>query len=130
MRRSCLAAGAVIALLPFGGAHPAAADPTEVRIAGVYGLVSLPVYVAMDQHLVEAQAKALGLPEVKASFKMVSGGANAGDLLVSGNVDVAAASITNMLGLWDKTRPFKQKSIRRIMPLTDSPAFLITTNPA
>jgi NitT/TauT family transport system substrate-binding protein len=129
MKRSCLGAAAAIALLLLGGSHPAGADPNEVKIGGVYGLASLPVYVAMELHLVEAQAKALGLPDVKASFRIVSGGANAADLLVSGNVDVAAASITNMMVLWDKTRSLKQKSIRGIMPLTDSPVFLITTDP-
>jgi NitT/TauT family transport system substrate-binding protein len=128
MKRSCLAAAAAIALL-LGGPHPADADPNEVTIGGVYGLASLPVYVAMELHLVEAQAKALGLPDVKASFRIVSGGANAADLLVSSNVDVAAASITNMMVLWDKTRSLKQKSIRGMMPLADSPVFLITTDP-
>jgi NitT/TauT family transport system substrate-binding protein len=125
----CLSAAAAIALLLLGDPRPALADQNEVKIGGVYGLISLPIYVAMEQHLIEAQAKALGLPDVKASYKIVSGGANAADLLVSGNLDVAATSITNMMVLWDKTRSLKQKAIRGIMPLTDSPVFLITADP-
>jgi NitT/TauT family transport system substrate-binding protein len=125
-----LCAGALLMAVALAGSlREAAAEAAEVRIAGVYGLINLPVYVAMEKHFVEKQANAAGLPDVKVSFMVVSGGANAADLILSNNVDVAAVGITNMMVLWDKTRTLKKRAVRGMMALCDSPVFLITTDP-
>src|SRR5258707_4165505 len=123
-----LCAGALLVAVALGSIREAAAEAAEVRIAGVNGLINLPIYVAMEKHFVEKQASAAGLRDVKVSFMVVSGGANAADLILSNNVDVAAVSITNMMVLWDKTRTLKQRAVRGMMALCDSPVFLITTD--
>jgi NitT/TauT family transport system substrate-binding protein len=107
----------------------AKAETSNVRIAGVYGLINLPVYVALEKHMIEEQARLAGLPAIKVTPTIVSGGANAADLLLSGNVDVAAASITNLLVLWDRTHEMGPRQVRGMSALADSPVFLITADP-
>jgi NitT/TauT family transport system substrate-binding protein len=120
--------GLVIGLVVLAGRN-AAAETDAVRLAGVYGLINLPIYVAVEMHMIEAQARSAGLPGVKVITSMVSGGANAADLVLSGNVDVAAVSITNMLVLWDRTHDMGPRQVRGMAALVDSPVFLITVDP-
>src|ERR1700692_3724731 len=46
----------------------AAAETPPLCIAGVYGWGNLPVYVAVDRHLIEARAAAAGIPGLKITY--------------------------------------------------------------
>jgi NitT/TauT family transport system substrate-binding protein len=126
--KACIAA-AFIASSAAGAIGHAAAETNEIRVSGVFGLSNLPVYVAVERHLIEARAQAVGLPDVKVTLIRVSGGAAAADLLLSGNADIASAGATNLMVLWDKTLNLKQGQVRGIMALCDSPISLISVDP-
>jgi NitT/TauT family transport system substrate-binding protein len=126
--KACIAA-AFIAAAAAGTIGHAAAETNEIRISNVFGLSSLPVYIAVERHLIEARAKAAGLPDLKVTLVRVSGGTTAADLLLSGNSDIASSGVTNMMVLWDRTLKLKQGQVRGIMALSDSVISLISVDP-
>src|SRR5579872_6556904 len=93
----------LLAALALLVARPAAAESDTVRIAQLYGLVYLPSYVAIEQHLIEQHAQAAGLGVVTVAVKRVSSGPVANDMLLSDSVDLAMGGYGPMLTLWDKT---------------------------
>ena len=57
----------LLAGLLLAAAH-AQAETDTVRIAMPYGLGYLPVYVALDLHLIEQHAAAAGLGDIKVTY--------------------------------------------------------------
>src|SRR6185437_12921679 len=80
---AALVAATVIATLPV-----ARAEVSEIRIAQQYGINYLTLMVMEDRKLVEAQARRVGLGEVKVSWPKMSSGAAMNDALLSGNLEV------------------------------------------
>lgn len=103
------------------------AEQNMVRIAQPYGLVYLPSYVAVDQHLIEQHAKAAGLGDISVSLTHMASGPAASDMLLSGNADLAMGGFGPAFTIWDKTHGPEQ--VRGVMPLSSSPVFLISVDP-
>jgi NitT/TauT family transport system substrate-binding protein len=106
----------------------AKAEVTTVTIGETFGLTHLPSYVVADQHLVEAQARARGLPPIKVEFKQVSNGNVVADLLLSGGVNIATSGVVPFLTLQDKVK--RAAPIKGIAALSQCNDFLMTTDPA
>lgn len=105
----------------------ARAEETTVRIAQQFGLSYLPLHVAIDQKLIEKQAKALGLDGVKVEVATIASGAAVNDALISGSVDIAMAGSTVLLNLWDKT--VGRDVIKGVMAIADTPIYFNTIDP-
>jgi NitT/TauT family transport system substrate-binding protein len=105
----------------------ARAEQSMVRIAQPYGLVYLPSYVAVDQHLIEQHAKAAGLGDISVTLAHMASGPAASDMLLSGNADLAMGGFGPAFTIWDKTHGTRQ--VRGVMPLSSSPVFLISVDP-
>ncbi|MFX5756709.1 hypothetical protein ABTE27_22425, partial [Acinetobacter baumannii] len=69
-----------------------------------YGILYLPIMVMASEHLLEKQAKAAGLGDVKASYRILDGGNVINDAMLSGALDIASLGVPGFLTLWDKTR--------------------------
>jgi NitT/TauT family transport system substrate-binding protein len=110
-----------------GAVACANAEAGEVRIAQTYGLTYLPTYVVAQQKLIEKHAKAAGLGDVKVTLTLVGNAGLAGDLLLSGNSDIAASALGQLLTMWDKTRGAQK--VRGIVPTAISHLYLITVDP-
>ena len=82
---------------------PAYAEVNEIRIAKQPGLGYLQMIVMEENRLIEKQAKARGLGDVKVSWITFNSGGTSTDALLSGNLDIVASGATNMLLLWSKT---------------------------
>ena len=93
-----------LASLVAGAVTPVRAEVNEVRFARNLGLGYLPLYVMQAQKLVEAQAAAAGLGEVKAVYLPVGSPGAVNDTLLSGNADFGIAGIHGMIIAWDKTQ--------------------------
>ena len=124
-----IAAGLVAVALASACLAPRArAETSEVRILQLYGLIFLPVYVMVDQKLIEKHAKAAGLGDIKVTLTRASSGAAAADYILSGSTDIAVSGNTTFLTIWDKTLRTNNK-VRGMMAVCDTPAYLITTDP-
>ena len=108
-------------------ALPARAEVAEVRLTQQFGLSYLPLIVARVNHLIEKQAKAAGIDDLKVSFTQLSGGAAINDALLAGAVDYGVAGIAPALVAWDKTRG--NADIKAVAAL-DSIAVYLNTNKA
>src|SRR6267154_265838 len=95
-----LAAIAMATLL----SNAAFAETNEIRIAKQYGLGYLQMMVMEDQKMVEKQAKAAGLGDVKVTWATFRSSDVMNDALLSGSVDFVCLGIPGMATIWGKTR--------------------------
>ena len=124
--RSFLAAALVIVTAL---AVPARAQVPEIRLARQYSMGYLQFNVMEHQNLIEKQAKALGIPEVKVSWHVFNGPAAINDALLSGGIDIASGGTPGLLVLWSKTKGTPQE-VRGISALSSQPFLMNTRNPA
>ncbi len=102
-RRALLQAVALTAAL-LGLAGHAAAEQNELRIAKQYGLGYLQMMVMEDQKIVEANAKAAGIPELKVTWATFRSSDVMNDALLSSSVDFVCLGIPGIATIWGKTK--------------------------
>ncbi|HJU22171.1 MAG TPA: ABC transporter substrate-binding protein, partial [Casimicrobiaceae bacterium] len=113
--------------LTFGTGH---AEVGEIRIAQQYGINYLPLMVMEDGHLIEAQARQLGLGDLKVVWSKMSSGAAMNDALLSGNLDIASGGVGPIVVLWAKTSALPAaERVKGIAALDSMPVVLNTRNP-
>jgi NitT/TauT family transport system substrate-binding protein len=117
------------ALLALSLASPASADADEVRIVRQFGIHYLPLVVMEHEKLVEKQAAARGMPNLKVTWAQLSGGASVNDALLSGAVDYSAGGTGPLIVLWDKTKGGKG-DVKAVAAVSDVPMTLLSRNPA
>ena len=118
MLASCMAAAA---------AH---SEVSELRISYGYGVLYLPLMIMDSERLMEKQAKATGLGEVKASYRVLDGGNVINDAMLSGALDIASIGVPGFLTLWAKAKDNPALEIRGLSSLSSSSMYLMTRNPA
>jgi len=117
-------AGFVLASLSVCGCA-AAAESNEINIAQQYGVAFLPLMVMERDKLIEKQARALGLGEVKVGWIKVAGPSVMNDGLISGALQFAALGAPSLITLWDKTGG----QVKGASAMTTYPLYLVTRNP-
>ncbi|MFL5427760.1 MAG: ABC transporter substrate-binding protein [Myxococcales bacterium] len=113
-----------VVLLPFA----ARAETGEIRCAQQYGLSYLALMMMEDGHLVEKQAKRLGLGDVKATWAKLGGPGAMNDALLSGGLDFATGGVPSLITLWAKTKG-SGLEVRGVAALNDMPVELVVANP-
>src|SRR5438094_7825360 len=123
----CIAAlGGMLAL---GIAAPAYAETGEVRAAQQFGLSYLALMIMEDSKLVEKQAKASGLGDIKVTWAKLGGPGAMNDALLSGSLDFATGGVPSLITLWSKTRG-SPNEVRGVGALNSMPVNLVTSNPS
>lgn len=124
---------ALVGLVGLGfalSATTARAEVGEIRIAQQYGINYLPLMVMEDRHLIEAQARRLGLGDLKVTWSKMSSGAAMNDALLSGSLDIASGGVGPMVTLWAKTSTLPPaQQVKGIAALDSMPVVLNTRNP-
>jgi len=92
------------ALAALAWSVPAAAEQGELRIAKQYGLGYLQMIVMEDQKIVEANAKAAGMPDLKVTWATFRSSDVMNDALLSGSVDFVCLGIPGIATIWAKTK--------------------------
>jgi NitT/TauT family transport system substrate-binding protein len=110
----------------FGGVA-VAQEQREIRIAKQFGIGYLPLEVMEVRHLIEKQAKAAGLPDIKVEWSQLSSGAPMNDALLSGNLDFASGGVGPMLTIWAKTKG--NYNVKATSSINSMPLYLTTINP-
>ena len=108
-------------------ALPARADVNEIKIGKQYGLPYIQFVIMEDQGLIEKQAKAQGLSDLKVVWTTLGGPAQINDGIISGAIDVGAVGLPNLITLWEKTRT--NVKVRAIAGLNFMPLILLTRDP-
>ncbi len=117
----------VLAVLLLIASTAARAETDAVRIAMPYGLGYLPVYVALDLHLIEQHAAAAGLGDIKVTYQHMASGPATSDLILAGDADIGMGGFGPAFVMWDKTRGAQK--VRGVVPLCASTVMLLSVDP-
>jgi NitT/TauT family transport system substrate-binding protein len=118
-----LTAASLLAL----GAAPAKAEVGEVTIAKQYGLLFLPLIIMEQNRMMEKQAEALGVPNLKVNWQRMTGGNVMNDALLSGSLDFASGGVPPFIILWSKTQG--NLDVRAVAAMDSLPIYLNTRDP-
>jgi NitT/TauT family transport system substrate-binding protein len=110
-------------------ARSARAEASGLRIARQYGLPYLPLMVMEHEKLVEKHLAGSGQPNARVEWVQMGGTAALTDALLSGSVDFAAAGVTALITLWDKTVGTAREVVG-LSAVQNQPYMLVTNNPA
>jgi len=124
MNRSSLvlAAGLAVSL---AAALAAPARAQEVRIARQFSMGYLQFNVMEHEKLLEKNAAALGLKDVKINWAIFNGPDAMNNALISDSVDIVAGGVPGLLTLWNRTRGTANE-VKGISALSSQP-FLLNT---
>ena len=123
MRLPFLFAG-LAAIVWSAGAH---AEVKEVRAAKQFGLGYLQLVLMEDQKLIEKQAKAAGLGDIKVEWSTFRSSDVMNDALLSGSVDFVSLGVPGLATIWAKTRG--NIDVRGASGLNAAPLLLVTRDP-
>ncbi len=127
LRRRIAALGTATALLLATCLPSQAHAEGQIRIAEQFGVVYLLLNIAQDLQLIEKNAKAQGVDNVKVEFIKLSGGSAINDALLAGQIDITGAGVGPLLTIWDRTKG--RQNVRGVASLGNFPNYLVTTNP-
>ena len=97
-------AAAAVALFALAHLQPAAAEATSLRAAKQFGLGYVQFMIMEDLQLVEKQAKAAGLGDIKVEWNTFRSSDVMNDALLSGSVDFVSLGIPGLMTIWDRTK--------------------------
>ena len=83
---------------------PARAEQGELRVAKQYGLGYLQMMVLEDQKIVEKNAAAAGLGDIRVTWATFRSSDVMNDALLSGSVDFVCLGIPGLATIWGKTK--------------------------
>ncbi len=119
---------AMAAALAAAIASAAHAEVKEVRMSKQFGLPYLPMIVIEAQHLIEKNAKAAGLGDVKTTWTQRAGPAAELDALLAGQADFIGPGVPTLATIWDKTTGTPSEA-RALIAMQSMPYVLVTRNP-
>lgn len=125
-RRTLLVGLALVAAM--GAAAAARAETHEIRFAKQFSMGYVQFDVIENRKLIEKQAAALGLANVKVTWAVFNGPAGVNDALLSNSVDIAAGGVPALVTLWAKTKGTALQ-IKGISALSSQPFLLNTRDP-
>lgn len=102
IRMIVAAAGAT--LLAAAASSSACAEANVLRAAKQFGLGYVQYMIMEDQQLVEKQAKAAGLGDIKVEWNTFRSSDVMNDALISGNVDFVSLGVPGLMTIWDRTK--------------------------
>jgi NitT/TauT family transport system substrate-binding protein len=111
------------------GISPARADVSSINFVRQFGIAYLPFLIMEEDRLIEKHAAALGLPDFKVNWTVLSNGGATNDGLLSGQLSFGVGAVPAMLVLWDKTRN-TPNAVRGVVGVAVMPTELNTKNPA
>ena len=120
--------GSLAALIGVATAAPAFAEVDEVRLVRQFGIHYLPLVIMEHEKLVEKEAAARGMANLKVTWAQLSGGASVNDALLSGAVEYSAGGVGPLIVLWDKTQGGKG-DVKAVAAVSDVPMTLVTRDP-
>ncbi len=109
-------------------AGSARAETGEVRAAQQFGLSYLALMIMEDSKLIEKQAQAAGLGEIKVTWAKLGGPGAMNDALLSGSLDFASGGVPSLITLWSKTHGTPNE-VKGVGALNSMPVNLVTSNP-
>lgn len=118
----------IAASIFFAAGTNAVAEVSEVGIAQQYGISYLPLMVMEEGKLLEKEAKAAGLGDIKVTWAKFAGGNVMNDALLAGDLQFASGGVGPFVTLWSKTKG--NIGVKAVAAMNSMPLLLNTRNPA
>ena len=106
----------------------ARAELTEIKVAQQYGISYLPLMLMEEQKLIEKQARANGIPDLKVGWAKFAGGNVMNDALLSNSLQFASGGVGPLVTLWSRTKG--NLDVKAVAAINSMPLLLNTRNPA
>ena len=128
MRRLALSLMLISVLIAGGRSTPAAAQEVkEIAIAQQFGAIFIPLMAMENLQLVEKQATARGIGDVKVTWAKLAGPSVMVDAILSGNLHFSAQGVPSLALMWDRTKA--GVGVRAVSAITNTDIYLNTRNP-
>jgi NitT/TauT family transport system substrate-binding protein len=111
-----------------GASLSARAEVSEVGIAQQFGISYLPLMIMEENKLLEKEAKAAGLGDIKVNWAKFAGGNVMNDAILSGDLHFASGGVGPFVTLWAKTKD--NIGVKAVYAMNSMPLYLNTRNPA
>jgi NitT/TauT family transport system substrate-binding protein len=114
-----------IALSAVLAAPVSAAESNQFRVGRQPGLVYLQAIIMEEKKLIEKHAAALGLPDLKVEYSIITSGGVMTEAILSNSIDMAITGVSNLLLVWGKTNG----QIKSVSGMAGVPFRMLTRNP-
>ena len=108
----------------------ASAEVSQLRISRGFGVHYLPLYVMEAKGLLQKQAAAAGLGDIKTEFLLVDGGNHINDAILAGSIDIASTGTGGFLTLWAKAKGNPKLEVIGLGGSASGGMTMTTRNPA
>jgi NitT/TauT family transport system substrate-binding protein len=126
--RQVVFAFAVAVVLLTGRFTPAAGQEVkEIALAQQFGAIFIPLMAMENMQLIERQAQARGIADLKVSWAKLAGPSVMVDAILSGNLHFSAQGVPSLSLMWDRTRT--GVGVKAVSAITNTEIYLNTRNP-
>jgi NitT/TauT family transport system substrate-binding protein len=129
MRRAVLClvlALAMIALKPAAKAE--AQEIKEITLAQQFGAIFIPLMAMENLQLIEKQAAAQGIGDLKVNWAKMAGPSVMVDAIISGNLHFSAQGVPSLALMWDRTKG--GVGVKAISAITNTDIYSTRATPA
>jgi NitT/TauT family transport system substrate-binding protein len=128
MRRPALSLMVITALIAGAPSTSATAqEVNEIAIAQQFGAIFIPLMAMENLQLVEKQATARGIGNLKVNWAKLAGPSVMVDAILSGNLHFSAQGVPSLALMWDRTKG--GIGVRAVSAITNTDIYLNTRNP-
>ena len=128
MRRGALSLTLGLGLLLSRLVNPVAAQEVkEIAVAQQFGAIFIPLMAMEHLQLIEGQARAHGIGDLKVSWARLAGPSVMVDAILSGNLHFSAQGVPSLSLMWDRTR--SGVGVKAVSAITNTDIYLNTRNP-
>lgn len=127
MKRPLIAAAVALCLVPAAPVQRLRAEVNEIALAQQFGAIFIPLMAMEHDKLVEREAAARGMPDLKVTWTKMAGPSVMVDALISGNLHFSAQGVPSMALLWDRTK--NSVGLKGVSAITNTDIYLNTRNP-
>ena len=129
MRRLAPSLMVITALIAGGPPTPSAAQEVkEIAVAQQFGAIFIPLMAMENLQLIEKQATARGIGDVKVNWAKLAGPSVMVDAILSGNLHFSAQGVPSLALMWDRTKG--SVGVRAVSAITNTDIYLNTRNPS
>ena len=129
MRRAVLCLLSTVAMIVAGKPAPAARAQQikEITLAQQFGAIFIPLMAMENMQLIEKQAIAHGIGDIKVNWAKMAGPSVMVDAIISGNLHFSAQGVPSLALMWDRTKG--SVGVKAISAVTNTDIYLNTRNP-
>lgn len=107
-------------------AVPVRAEVSEINLAQQFGAIFIPLMAMENDKLIEKEATARGMPNLKVNWTKMAGPSVMVDAIISGNLHFSAQGVPSMALLWDRTKG--SVAVKGVSAITNTDIYLNTRN--